>query len=173
MLEETLDLREREIVDFVSKLQAQGIIRLEDPYIESCDLAAYAIHRVFWYWLTIVIGAITTTLVFIVPANLFPWIYVRNFFGVIFVLFLPGYAFVKALFPTNLPGKISSESIETIERVALSVGLSIALVSMVGLLLYYSPFGLDLDAIVLSLFAFTSVLATAAVIRGYHASKQS
>lgn len=124
-----------------------------------------------WYWVTIVAGLIASILVFTVSEDLYPWIYVRNFFGVMFVLFLPGYTFVKALFQGNSPSKTPVESVETIERVALSVGMSIALVSVIGLLLYYSPWSLDLDTIVLSLFAFTSISATTALIREYQAKK--
>ncbi|MGA3059133.1 MAG: DUF1616 domain-containing protein [Candidatus Bathyarchaeia archaeon] len=165
MLKETLNLPEREILDAILKLQAQGIIKLEDQGLKSRSFAPFATGELLWYWLTIAAGALTTILVFTVPENLYPMIYVRNFFGLVFVLFLPGFAFVKALYPANLPGKISSESIETIERIALSVGLSIALVSIVGLLLYYSPWDLSLPATVISLFVFTSICATAGMFR--------
>jgi len=57
----------------------------------------------------------------------------EKFFRHIFVLFLPGYAVTKALFTKNILGKATSKELETIARVALSVGLSIALVSIVGL----------------------------------------
>jgi uncharacterized membrane protein len=124
-----------------------------------------------WYWVTIVAGLIASILVFTVTEDIYPWIYVRNFFGVMFVLFLPGYAFVKALFLGNSPSKTPVESVETIERVAFSVGMSIALVSIIGLLLYYSPWSLDLDTIVFSLFALTSISATTALIREYHAKE--
>lgn len=93
--------------------------------------------------------------------------YVRNVLGVIFVLFLPGYAFIKAFFPTKLPIKTSSESLDTIERVALSIGMSIALTPIVGLILYYTPLGIGLTPITLSLLALTTVFATAAVAREY------
>jgi uncharacterized membrane protein len=170
MLKETLNLPEREILEAILKLQAQGIIKLEDQGLESRSLAANATGEALWYLLTIAAGAITATLVFTIPENLYPWIYVRNFFGVIFVLFLPGYAFVKTLFPANLPGK-PPETLETIERIALSIGLSIALVSIIGLLLYFSPLGLSLPAIVISLFLFTSIFATVAVSRENQVSK--
>ena len=174
ILKKSLDLEEKEIIKSVLKLQAEGIIKLENQALQSQSLATYLKTReAIWYWVTIAAGAITAALVFTISENLYPWIYVRNFFGVIFVLFLPGYAFIKAFFPANLPGKISSESLETIERIALSVGMSIALVSIVGLLLYYSPFGLDLTAIVLSLLAFTLVFATVAVARKYNIKRET
>jgi uncharacterized membrane protein len=85
--------------------------------------------------------------------------------GAVFVLWLPGYAFIKALFPEQLPVKTSDKDLDTIERIALSVGMSLALVPMVGLLLNYTPWGIRLTPIVLSLLALTTIFATAGVIR--------
>ena len=101
--------------------------------------------------------------------RLVPLAYVRNVLGVIFVLFLPGYAFIKAFFPTKLPIQTSSESLDNIERVALSIGMSIALTPIVGLILYYTPIGIGLTPITLILLALTTVLATAAMGREYRA----
>ncbi len=59
----------------------------------------------------------------------------RIIFALPVVLFIPGYALIAALFP---PGK---EEIDTLERVALSFGLSIAVVPLIGLALNYTPPG--------------------------------
>ncbi len=64
------------------------------------------------------------------------------------VLFIPGYSLIAALFPGN-------KDIDIIERVALSFGLSIAVVPLIGLGLNYSPFGIRLDPIVASLVIFS------------------
>lgn len=64
------------------------------------------------------------------------------------ILFVPGYALIAALFPSN-------REIDGIERVALSFGLSIAVAPLIGLALNYTPFGIRLDPIVVSLSAFT------------------
>ncbi|PKL59145.1 MAG: hypothetical protein CVV33_09340, partial [Methanomicrobiales archaeon HGW-Methanomicrobiales-4] len=73
---------------------------------------------------------------------------VRVVFALPVVLFIPGYALIAALFPGN-------EEIDIIERVALSFGLSIAVVPLIGLGLNYTPFGIRLDPIVTSLAIFT------------------
>ena len=109
--------------------------------------------------------------VFLVPENLYPLRYVRNVLGTVFVLWLPGYAFVKTLFPVHVPIKTSNENLDTIERIALSIGLSLALVPLVGLLLNYTPWGIRLVPIVLSLFVLTLVFATAAVLREHQNNK--
>jgi len=67
------------------------------------------------------------------------------------VLFIPGYALIAALFPTD-------EDLDLIERIALSFGLSIAVVPLIGLGLNYTPWGIRLDPIVLSLSLFTIIM---------------
>jgi uncharacterized membrane protein len=165
MLVESFNLREKQALEAILKLRAQGIIKLEDQSLESRSLAAHVTDRNLWYWLTIAAGAMTTILVFTIPENLYPWIYVRNFFGITFVLYLPGYTFVKALFPANLHIKTSSVSLERIERIALSVGMSVAIVSIVGFIFYYTPWNQNLLATVICLFIFTSISATIGILR--------
>ena len=70
--------------------------------------------------------------------------FLRVLFGIPLVLFIPGYALIAALFP----GK---KDIDGIERVALSFGLSIAVVPLTGLALNYTPWGIRLDPVVISL----------------------
>jgi hypothetical protein len=167
ILKGSFDLDEKVILDHVLKLQAEGLLNLENQPSQSRIATTYLkTGEALWYWVTIAAGAITVALVLTISQNVYPWAYVRNVFGVIFVLFLPGYAFIKALFPFNtLATETSTKELETISRVGLSIGTSIALVSIVGLFLYYSPWGLDLTAIVLSIFGLTVVFATVAVSR--------
>ena len=73
---------------------------------------------------------------------------IRSAFGLALVLFLPGYVFIAALFP----GKAD---IGNFERAALSFGLSIALVPLMGFALNYTPWGIRLVPITICLAAFT------------------
>jgi uncharacterized membrane protein len=61
---------------------------------------------------------------------------------------------------------------DTVERTALSLSMSLALTPIVGLILNYTPWGITLTPIVLSLFALTLVFATAAVIREHQTKKK-
>jgi uncharacterized membrane protein len=74
------------------------------------------------------------------------------------VLFIPGYALIAALFP-------GSDEIDLIERIALSFGLSIAIVPLTGLALNYTPWGIRLDPIVISLTILTVALILIAQYR--------
>ena len=98
------------------------------------------------------VAAIILALVLIALVAFLPDSLARQILGLIFVLFLPGYAATAALFPEN-------EQIDGIERVALSFGLSIAIVPLIGLALNFTPFGIRLDPILASVSAFIIVAA--------------
>lgn len=71
-----------------------------------------------------------------------------------FILFLPGYLATSALFPKT--GDLSGP-----ERLALSLGLSMAIVPLVGLTLNFTPWGIRLEPIVISMDLLATVLILA------------
>ncbi|SEH45629.1 Uncharacterized membrane protein [Halopenitus malekzadehii] len=112
---------------------------------------------------------------------------IRVVLGLPFVLFIPGYAFIAALFPESNTSatdaaadadpspneaqssdrdvesvttaiKAESGGIDGIERVALSFGTSIAIVPLIGLVLNFTPWGIRLIPIVVSLTGVTFLL---------------
>lgn len=123
--------------------------------------------KAIWYWLTITSAVIAIFAVSIIPENFYPWIYFRNILGVFFILCLPGYALSKALFPLNILTRPSTENLDKVMRVTLSIVLSLVIVPMVIMLLNYSPWGIRLAPVVLSLFVLTVFFATVALIREY------
>ena len=74
----------------------------------------------------------------------------RLILGLPFLLFIPGYVLVFALFPARK----TDRGIDTLERIVLSFGLSIAVVPLIGLLLNYTPWGIRLEPILLSMLLF-------------------
>ena len=159
----------QEILNRIMQLEQEEKIHLKPPPTPTPTKFSSYLHsnQAVWYWITITLTLATMLVVFVVPENDFPLVYVRYVLGIIFVLWLPGYAFIKALFPKQLPLRTSDKDLDTIERVALSLGMSIALVPIVGLLLNYTPWGIRLTPIVLSLTTLTSALATTAIAREY------
>ena len=168
-IQKTTNLSEKEIITILNQLEVENKIHFNiRRELPSFSFRTYLFSpESTWYWSIIAVALVTTLTVFAVPQNSYPLAYVRNFLGVIFVLFLPGYAFIRAFFQKKVPIKTTSESFDTIERFVLSIGLSIALTPMAGLILYYTPLGISLTPITLSLLAFTTVFATAAMIREY------
>jgi len=107
----------------------------------------------------------------------------RILVGLPFVLFVPGYAFIAALFPDAPPEDGTEDdtadgddvesadadvtrrlslqrnrkqgSIDGIERVALSFGTSIAIVPLIGLVLNFTPWGIRLAPIYVAVGGFT------------------
>lgn len=75
---------------------------------------------------------------------------IRIVLGLPFLLFIPGYLLSFALFPLRK----TKTGIDTVERIALSFALSLAIVPIIGLGLNYTPVGLQLVPILLSLLVF-------------------
>jgi len=96
----------------------------------------------------IVVAAVTAATLACVYVPVLNESFLRILFGVAMVLFIPGYALIAALFPAK-------GDLDGIERVALSFGLSIAVVPLIGLALNYTPWGIRLDPILASLTLFT------------------
>lgn len=86
---------------------------------------------------------------------------IRVVLGLPFVLFIPGYILVFTLFPTRK----TDRGIDMIERIALSFGLSIAIVPLIGLGLNYTPMGIRLEPILLSIFIFIISVGSIGVYR--------
>jgi len=161
------NVSEQQILDAIAQLQREGKLKLTREQ-QQTPLSLKAYLKTFnssWYWTTLIATFATIAAVFTIPENLQPYVIIRYVLGTVFILWLPGYTFIKALFPTQVPVKTSSENLDTIERIALSIGLSLALVPIVGLLLNYTPWGIRLTPITLSLAALTLTFATAALLR--------
>ena len=167
LVKERTSIPESKIVEHILRLQSQGKITLKPlPTPTPQKLSTYLkTKQASWYWTTIILSITTTITVFTIPENAYPIIYIRYLLGTLFVIWLPGYSFIKALFPTEPPFKTPSKSLDSIERLALSIGMSIALVPIIGLLLNYTPWGIRQTPIVLSLLVVTSIFATAGIIR--------
>ncbi|ELY93037.1 hypothetical protein C482_20221 [Natrialba chahannaoensis JCM 10990] len=135
--------------------------------------------------------------------------------GLIFVLFIPGYAFIAALFPEAGESPLSDESenntttssesdstwesetewgtdtassgaadeadtgrlwergfrrsgIDGIERVALSFGLSIAITPLLGLVLNFTPWGIRLVPVMITVSLFTALTTAVAAVRRWN-----
>ncbi len=107
--------------------------------------------------LFLVIGLVVLTDIFVLVPPLSES-FIRTALGLPIVLFLPGYALIAALFP-------SKEDLDGIERAALSFGLSIAVVPLIGLGLNYTSWGIRLIPVLVSISAFTLAMCGVAYYR--------
>ncbi len=109
-----------------------------------------------WDILTVFLATVLCVIFVMVPIlNDTPF---RIILGLIFILFLPGYSLIAALFPKK-------DDLDNIERLALSFGLSISVTPLIGLLLNYTPFGIRLAPILISLSIFTILMCIIAFFR--------
>ncbi|WP_435196328.1 DUF1616 domain-containing protein [Natronomonas sp. EA1] len=132
----------------------------------------------------LVLVALTVGAVFLPVVNETP---LRVVVGLPFVLFVPGYAFIAALFPEagatpddldeeaaaessessepSEPPETDREGIDGIERVALAFGTSIAIVPLIGLVLNFTPWGIRLVPIMVGVSGFTLGATAIAAVR--------
>lgn len=158
-VQKKFSMSEEKILENILRLQSEGKLTLTESWeTVSQRFSRYIFSKqAYWYWTTVLIAAITTTLVFTISEDSYPIAYARYLFGAIFVLWVPGYSFIKALFPTR--------EVDNIERVALSIGISVALVSIAGIFLSCTPFGVRLTSVMISLLTLAITFATLAVVR--------
>jgi uncharacterized membrane protein len=83
---------------------------------------------------------------------------IRVILGLPFLLFFPGFTLVATLF-------VKKEGMDNIERVALSGGMSIVVVALIGFGLNYTTWGIRLEPVLYSITAFIFFTSAIALIR--------
>ena len=104
---------------------------------------------------------LTFMLVIIILTDSVQWL--RVVLGFAILILFPGYLFIGALYPRK-------DSLSHISRIALSLGLSVVMVVLTGLMLNYFPWGIGLYSIIISISILILLLSVIAwYIRGrYH-----
>jgi hypothetical protein len=120
---------------------------------------SYALNsRSIWFWFVTALVVLTMPLILL--ASVPPLIYLRYVLGAIFVLYLPGSMLIEALYA-------KARDLDGLERGALSIGLSLAVVPLIGLVLNFTPWGIRLEPIMVSLALFTEIMAAASLVRKF------
>ncbi|MCG2880164.1 MAG: DUF1616 domain-containing protein [Vulcanisaeta sp.] len=130
------------------EVELEGVPRNSVAYVFSIEG--------LWYWVSIAL--VVASVLAVIYAKTAPLIYIRYGLGALMILFMPGYALVETLYPRG-------DELGPLERLALSIGLSLAVVPLIGLILNYTPWGIRLVPILISTNAFTTALLTTALIR--------
>lgn len=115
--------------------------------------------RKSWFSFTILFALLAVISSFLIPEEMYPLVLLRFFLGSIFIIFLPGFAFIKAIYPNKKSFNNSVEKIGFFDLLALSICMSLILTALVGLLLNNTPWGVNLTPVVLSLFLITIVFS--------------
>ena len=154
-------LSEEDFIHTVAELKESGALELEMPPPKVDSYSAYlGVHdENAWFYLVVLATVATFLAIYVLPSR-YPVVIVRWIVGSVFVLFLPGYATIQALFPEG-------KELDNIERFALTVGLSLAITPLIGLILNYTPWGIRLDPIVAALSLFTLSVGITGTFRKY------
>jgi uncharacterized membrane protein len=111
--------------------------------------------RVLNYLLIVDILTILLSLcIAFLPSN----IVLRIGLGLPLLLFFPGYVLVAALFA-------NVKRLGNLERLGLTFGMSLIIVTFIGLILNFTPWGIRLEPIIISISAFILVTSCIALIR--------
>lgn len=155
----------RELRKLYNDIRA-GKLEIIDPDPPK-DYATYMqrLDYTLWYWTSLATLALAVVSVY--TTNIIPGANIlRVILGSIVVLFLPGYATIEALYPKE-------EELSNLERLALSIGLSLAIVPLIGLALNYTPWGIRLNPIITTLTAYTTTILTTASYRKYQLKRKT
>ncbi len=146
-----------EIRETISELREEKKVTLLEPLAEvSFSKHVTSFSAVMPFWLTIAVTITCIFTIYLMPPDSV-WSLVRIIVGMIFVLFIPGYLLIQLLYP--------GKEMDMIERLALSLGLSLALTALIGLILNYSPWGIRLEPMVILLSLFSITLALGGTYR--------
>ena len=153
-----------EVADATWWLKAQGWVSLEEMPTPVKSLGQFLglWERNLWLYISVAISFGTILLAYVLPQSS-PFVEVRWVVGSLFLLFIPGYVMLEASFPTDV-------GLNSTEHFGLSVGLSLVLVMLVGLLLNFTPYGIQLTPIIISISLLTFGLAAVAIARRYRIS---
>jgi uncharacterized membrane protein len=152
-------ITEKEVTDLVWRLADEGKLDLTQVMPTSASLGRYLRMwelNLFLYT-SLVFSLAALAAVYVFPST-FPFIILRWIVGLLFVLFVPGYAAVEALF-------VFAE-LDLFELIALSFGFSVALTMFVGLLVNIR-WGIALTPFVIALTTLTILLDIVALLRRY------
>ncbi len=84
----------------------------------------------------------------------------RIILSFLFMLFFPGYALISLMFPYK-------GDLRCVERIALSFGLSIAILPLIGFVLNFTPWGIRFYPILISLASLIVLACVAAIVRSW------
>lgn len=154
-----------EIQNAVRKLESEKKITLLGPGIKG-----HFFHYITRSYnglsllLTTAATCLIISLVFLLP-NIEPWSYMRMITGAVFVMFIPGNALVQLLF--------AHRNMEQTEQMVLSVGLSIAVICIIGLMLKYILSALTVESAVISIGILSITISAVANYSRFISSKRA
>lgn len=134
------------VIGRLIELESQGKLALKErtPYRSFASFATSPASLLFWLAL-----AVTFLSAGLIEVTNGVALYLKYAFGGLLILYLPGYSLIDFLY--------AKSELDQLVRIALSIGLSLAITPLIGLALNYTLFGIRLVPVVISLVLFTSI----------------
>jgi hypothetical protein len=157
--EEQLQITRKEALNHINELENNGLIKFTlNPETIPINFNEYLLtENASWFWIIAIISIITILSIILIPEKFIYLNIIRYISGTIFVLYLPGYSFIKAIFPFK--------EIDSIERTTLSLATSLGIVPIIVLGLNFTPFGIRLAPITVTLFLLIISLSLLGITR--------
>jgi len=156
-LSDELAYKPDQIVSAIIRLKTERKILIREPVVYR-RFPDYLLSPIsMWFWEVALATLASLGLIFASSG----WaLYFRYVFGGLMVLFLPGYSLVGFIYSEK-------NDLDYLTRITLSFALSLAIATLVGLVLNFTPFGITLFAVALSLGTVTIGLLLLTALRRY------
>lgn len=149
-------LTTEEIHDAARRLERRGEINLSEDRTGSSFLRNLAdVEANAPFWIAIVACSVIAIATFVIPQAEYGQA-VRRISSAAFLFVIPGYAMTNAFIARN--------RLSYVERMAVSVGLSLAIVAIIGIILAYGSTGITLEVVMGTL---TAVIVALAIVAAY------
>jgi hypothetical protein len=156
-------MKQEEFARELYSLWQEGKVQISEPSPPK-GFSGYMFGvRGLWFFGILAVVASVSLLIYAMPA-IEVMSYIRYILGVTFVLYLPGYVVVEALYANR-------KDLDEPERLVLSVGLSLAFVPLLALILAYTPWGVSLSSVVSLFSAFVVAFGLLAAQRSFEQIK--
>lgn len=149
----------------LNRLMAAGIVEVAEPPLSNFSSYVTSWRYGLRFWFSVLATLASVAVVELVELG-FPWMLVRWIAGTFIVLVAPGYAITWALFP-------SKKHLSDINRLALTIVLSLFLVPAIGLLFNYTVLGIQPGPIALVLGVLAEGLFLIGAYREFSATQTS
>ncbi|PVX27358.1 MAG: hypothetical protein CW716_02705 [Candidatus Bathyarchaeum sp.] len=161
LVQEQTKAKLEDIEKTVKRLHRKGLVSLDEPTHHKENFVSFlSLPKGRWFWIVIATALLSFLSILFIPETGTPLSYIRYIFAFILVAFLPGYCLTETLFPRE-------DSLDIIERITFSIGLSFAVTAIVGLFLSFTPPRLTLGTALPTLGSAVIFLAVVALIRKY------
>jgi len=118
-----------------------------------------------WFWMIIVFNIINIIIITSIKTDNHPYIYIRYISGMLFLFFIPGFSLIKLL--------SIERNINNFEKTLLSIGCSIAIIPITGLLLNYIEIQITIYSIVFILVFLATIFSGIAIFEEYRINNET